>query len=208
MKRADARTAMIDAAEAIVAERGLAAMSLREVQARAGQLNKNAAQYHFGNREGLIAAVVEARMAPINDRRWRMLAELDAASPRQLVEALISPLAHAVFSHPGSRYARFLAQAAFDPQLSSMITGHIRAGSAREALNRLVGSASIPADLESSRILGVFIATITTLAHWEASPELFADPAALVVDLVDTTTAALLAPSSRPADNQLSDQPA
>ena len=111
-------------------------------------------------------------------------------------------------AHPGSRYARFLAQSAFDPQLSSMITGHIRAGSAREALNRLVGSAGIPADLESTRILGLFIVTITTLAQWEAAPELFADPAALVVDLVDTATAALLAPSSRPAQSQLSDQPA
>ena len=68
---------MIDAAEAIVADRGLAAMSLREVQARAGQLNKNAAQYYFGNREGLIAAVVETRMAPIDAARGQLLAELD-----------------------------------------------------------------------------------------------------------------------------------
>ncbi len=201
---------MIDAAEAIVADRGLAAMSLREVQVRAGQLNKNAAQYYFGNREGLIAAVVETRMAPINEQRKRLLAQLDAgaaASPRQLVEALIYPLAEAISGRAGSRYARFLAQAAFDPQLSSMISDHVRADSAREVLNRLAGSTGLPANLEMSRLQSILTTAITTLARWEAAPELFADPA-LVVDLIDTATAALLAPSSRPSsETQLSCQP-
>ena len=47
---------MIDAGERLAAERGIAAMSLREVQAAAGQRNKSAAQYHFGSRTGLIEA--------------------------------------------------------------------------------------------------------------------------------------------------------
>ena len=131
---------MIDAAEAIVAEHGLAAMSLREVGVRAGQLNKTAPQYHFGNRAGLVAAVVQTRMAPIDAARGQLLAELDATpavSVRQLVQALICPLAAAVSSRPGSRYARFLVQATFDPALSSMVAEHVRAGSARDVLNRL-----------------------------------------------------------------------
>jgi AcrR family transcriptional regulator len=145
MPRADARSARIDAAEVLVAERGLAAMSLREVQGRAGQFNKNAAQYHFGNREGLIAAVIETRMGPINERPWQMLAELDhAASIRKLMEALIYPLAQAVLNNPSSHYARFLAQAFFDPQLSAMIVGHVRAGSSREALDRLIRNTRLP----------------------------------------------------------------
>jgi len=185
-------------------------MSLREVQVRAGQLNKNAAQYYFGNREGLIAAVVESRMAPINDQRTRLLSELDGGfdtSPRQLVEALIYPLAQAISARAGSCYARFLAQAAFDPQLSSMISDHVRANSAREVLNRLIGSTGLPANLEISRLQGILTTAITTLARWEAAPELMADPA-LVVDLVDTTTAALLAPTSQPSSEpELSSQP-
>ena len=197
---------MIDAAEAIVAERGLAAMSLREVQSRAGQLNKNAAQYHFGDRTGLVAAVVEARMAPINEERWRLLAQLDrgsAVSVRQLVEVLIYPLVQAVSTHPGSRYARFLAQAAFDPQLSAMIMEHVRADSAREVLSRLVGSARLPAGLEAARLQSMFVTVIVTLAQWESSSELQPDPA-LAIDLVDTATAALLAPSSHPSASGMS----
>ena len=60
---AGAREQMIDAAERLASERGLGAMSLRDVMAEAGQRNKSAAQYHFGSREGLVEAVIEARMA-------------------------------------------------------------------------------------------------------------------------------------------------
>jgi AcrR family transcriptional regulator len=54
-----ARTAMVDAAERLMAERGIAAVSLREVQDAAEQRNKSAAHYHFGSREGLIRAIIE-----------------------------------------------------------------------------------------------------------------------------------------------------
>ena len=206
MGRTDARIAMIDAAEAIVAEHGLAAMSLREVGVRAGQLNKTAPQYHFGDRAGLVTAVVETRMASIDAARGQLLAELDATPPvsvRQLVAALICPLAEAVARRPGSRYARFLVQATFDPVLSSMIDEHVRAGSARDVITRLTGCTGLAANLEASRLQGLLTTAVTTLARWEASPELFADPA-LLPDLVDTATAALMA---RSCQDESSDQP-
>jgi AcrR family transcriptional regulator len=152
-------------------------MSLRQLQSRAGQFNKNAAQYHLGNREGLIAAIVETRTGPINERRWQMLSELDvadAALPRKLVEALICPLAQAVLNNPTSRYAPFLAaQAFFEPQVSAMTGGHVRADSSRVVLDRRTGSTGLPADLKSARVLGVFAMTIVTLANWESSSQLF-----------------------------------
>jgi len=197
MSKSAARIAMIDAAEAIVAEQGLAAMSLREVGVRAGQLNKTAPQYHFGDRVGLIAAVVETRMAPIDAARGQLLAELDLTPPvstRQLVAALICPLAEAVASRPDSRYARFLVQATFDPVLSSMVDEQVRVGSALDVINRLTGCTGLANNLETSRLQSLWSTTVTTLARWEASPELFADPA-LLPDLVDTATAALTAPS-------------
>ena len=105
---------MIDAAERLVAERGLAALTLRDVQTEAGQANKSAAQYHFGSREGLLAAVVESRMRPAGERRRELLdtIDLDANPPtmRALVEALVLPLAeqthlprgHVVRAVPGA----------------------------------------------------------------------------------------------------------
>ena len=59
------------------------------------QRNKSAARYHFGSREGLIEAVVAARMGPVNQRRLEMLAAYDARpgepSLRDLVAALVVP---------------------------------------------------------------------------------------------------------------------
>src|SRR5687768_9366109 len=109
---------MIEAAERVAAERGMAAMSLREVQAVAGQRNKSAAQYHFGSRRGLIEAIVATRMGPINEQRAARLAALDAAGGapelRSLVAVLVEPLAEATM-RPGSCWARFLAQGIADP---------------------------------------------------------------------------------------------
>ena len=69
----DARSALIEAAERLFAERGVEAVSLRDVSAAAGQRNHSAAQYHFGDRAGLIAAVYEARMSLVNERRAGLL---------------------------------------------------------------------------------------------------------------------------------------
>ena len=97
---------MIEAAERIGAQEGLAAMSLRSVQAAAGQRNKSAAQYHFGNREGLIAAVVRTRMSPVNERRLALLLALDdSAGTADLVEVLVRPPAEAVLGAPSSCWA-------------------------------------------------------------------------------------------------------
>ncbi len=61
MKRPPAREQMILAAERLIAERGIDAVSLREIGATAGQRNNSAAQYHFGTKEGLVAAIYEYR---------------------------------------------------------------------------------------------------------------------------------------------------
>src|ERR1051326_9079064 len=94
---ARSRLAMILAAERLFAERGIAAVSLREIGAAAGQRNNSAAQYHFGSKQGLVDAVVEHRMGPINERRLALLADLDTSGRgsdlRALVEALVEPFA-------------------------------------------------------------------------------------------------------------------
>jgi AcrR family transcriptional regulator len=98
------------------AERGVNGVSLREIGAAAGQLNTGAARYHFGSKVGLINAVFEHRMVPINERRTVMLdaivADGASADLRRLAEAFIVPLATALGdrAHP-SCYLRFAVQA-------------------------------------------------------------------------------------------------
>jgi AcrR family transcriptional regulator len=74
------RTALLDAAEQLVAAHGVDALSLRAVAAAAGARNTSAAAYHFGTREQLLDALFEARMAPINERRLALLAAAGGAA--------------------------------------------------------------------------------------------------------------------------------
>lgn len=194
---------MIDVAERLMAERGIGVVSLRQVQRGSGQRNKSAAQYHFGSREGLIAAIVETRMAPINERRLALLAELDAAGrgedPRRLVEALVLPLAE-VTGVTGSTYARFLAQALADPSASSLVGAHLRAESFRQVCERLMlhgFPTDVPHDLRVARVDRVVSLVIISLAAWEAGR--FPDRlrmAARLSDLVDVCVGMLHAPVS------------
>lgn len=98
------------------AERGINGVSLREIGAAAGQLNTGAARYHFGSKTGLINAVFEHRMVPINQLRMQILDELEAtrrtADMRALTAAFLQPLSTALGDTGSpSWYLRFAVQA-------------------------------------------------------------------------------------------------
>ena len=57
--RADATGAIMRAAEQMFAERGLDGVSLREITRAVGARNTSATQYHFGDRKGLLRAIVD-----------------------------------------------------------------------------------------------------------------------------------------------------
>ena len=192
-----ARESMIDAAERLIAEQGIAACSLREVQALAGQRNKSAAHYHFGSHDGLVEAIVETRMAPVNAQRLAMIERLDADGRghdlRLLVEVLVDPLADATLGRPGSAYARFLAQVLADPKTSAVVGRHLRAESFRIARQRLADQLDgVPDELRSVRIERAVGLVVVSLAAWEDTP----GSPARVADLVDACVAVLRAPLS------------
>src|SRR6476646_10577007 len=110
----DARTALVDQAERLFAERGIESVSLRDVCAAAGQRNHSAAQYHFGDRAGLVAAVYDHRMAVVNERRHAMLDAIeDPGDVTAVVRAVVEPLAAVVVETAGW-YGRFLARTQWD----------------------------------------------------------------------------------------------
>jgi AcrR family transcriptional regulator len=107
------RERLILAGERVFAERGVGAASLREIGVAAGQRNTAAAQYHFGTKEALIAAIFEYRMTAINARRLEMLARAQAdgraGDLRSMLEAYVFPLAESIAAG-GKHYGRFMAQ--------------------------------------------------------------------------------------------------
>ena len=58
-RSAATRRKFIRAAQKLYAEKSIDAVSLNQVTSAAGQKNRNALQYHFGSREGLIQAILD-----------------------------------------------------------------------------------------------------------------------------------------------------
>lgn len=121
----DTKDRILDAAEKLIAEKGFAATSLRNITSEAG-VNLAAVNYHFGSKEALIASVFDRRINPLNERR---LAALDAlleraeGSPLILEEILRSLIGPALgmrhdLGEAGDRFMRIVGQAHTDPDRS------------------------------------------------------------------------------------------
>lgn len=66
------REHLLDVAETLFLEQGTG-VSLRAIVREAGQRNQSALQYHFGNRDGLITALVDRRQEQVEARRAELV---------------------------------------------------------------------------------------------------------------------------------------
>lgn len=118
------REALLSAAERLFAERGMYAVSNRQISEAAGQGNNAAACYHFGTRTDLLRAIEAKHRIPIEELRQRMLAAIAGSTEmRDWVDALVRPLTGhlAALGNP-TWYARFAAQAMADPGYRAVVT--------------------------------------------------------------------------------------
>ena len=106
-----AREALIAVAERLFAERGVDAVPVGDVVKAAGQRNSSAVQYHFGNKAGLLQAILEPHQARLDARRAEMLDDLgEQPGLEALIEALVRPLASLLDDESGRHYIRIRAQ--------------------------------------------------------------------------------------------------
>lgn len=200
----ETREALIRAGERLFGERGIAAVSLREVAAAAGQGNNSAVRYHFGSRDGLVDAIFTYRMERIDERRRAMLAQA-APSPgtRELLEAFVFPFAESIGHEDGvSWYARFVRQVVFDPGFD--VFAPPRGDATRglrvviDGLNRSI--TGVPEPVRLRRLLQVAQLVVHSLADQEAalaSGRAVVPTSLIAADLVDCCAALLEAPVSR-----------
>ncbi|WP_433520349.1 TetR family transcriptional regulator [Nocardia pseudovaccinii] len=111
MATEDPRSALLDAGERLIAERGVD-VPLRDIAAAAGQRNNSAVHYYFDSRSGLLEAIVDRRMNWLEDRRMGLLAQYEAEGTaheiRTLVAMLAAPILELIYTAQVTHYGRFL----------------------------------------------------------------------------------------------------
>ena len=119
----DTRSLLLDTAERLFAERGVATVSTREIGKAAGQANKSVVGYHFGTREDLVLAIAQRHSADIEQRRGALLSVRRASEGlAPWLSVLVEPItAHLASLGAPSFYARFLAHCMPDPQLHALV---------------------------------------------------------------------------------------
>ncbi|BCN52128.1 TetR/AcrR family transcriptional regulator [Prescottella equi] len=111
MNPPNGRPGLIDAAERLVAERGLHGVSAREVMRAAGQRNHGAIVYYFGSWQGLLAAVWAARAGNAELQSDLIRAAGDAEDRLvALATAYVRPFVAEVAARKPSYWARFNEQ--------------------------------------------------------------------------------------------------
>ena len=84
---ADPRIVIMDAAERLCAERGLEAVSVRDIVAEAN-VNLSAINYYFKSLNNLLVSIFKRRGAEIEAEREKLLAEAAKKKPPELREAV------------------------------------------------------------------------------------------------------------------------
>ncbi|MET0144167.1 MAG: helix-turn-helix domain-containing protein [Ilumatobacteraceae bacterium] len=105
---------LIAAAERLFATRGIDGVSLREINREAQQRNTTSLQYHFGDREGLLHAIIEKHGREIDARRNALLDQYETnrvPALRPLASAFVLPLVAKLQDPDGGRaYLRIAAE--------------------------------------------------------------------------------------------------
>lgn len=124
------REKLIRAAERLMAEHGITAVGLQEIQRAADQRNRSAIAYHFGDRDGLVEAI-QANRRPALDQACGELLEQASTGGEPSVDDLVGALvgAQATCLHDesgrdyliiaGERAARLGAVALLEAQAAS-----------------------------------------------------------------------------------------
>ncbi|MGW0762872.1 TetR/AcrR family transcriptional regulator [Streptomyces sp. NPDC002814] len=149
------REQILTAAERLFAERGVYAVSNRQVSEAAGQGNNAAVGYHFGTKADLIRAIVRKHDGRIEEIRSRLLAQIgDSTDVRDWVDCLVRPVPeHLADLGSPTWYARFCAQVMTDPALYEiMIEESLGSPTLRQVIDGLRRCLpDLPADVRAER---------------------------------------------------------
>ena len=201
--RGDAtRRSILTAAERLFAERGISAVPLRDIGLAAGQRNHAVVQYHFGDRDEVVRAIVESRGAESEAKRIDVTTELmlgrKPARVDDVVSAFVRPLA--IHIRPGNHYLAFLSRFITEAGGYESLGTDVHTGGSVLAIRPLLGRLvpQVPEAILDERWYVLMTSAVHALARYQsalARPSgLPAEIDVLIEDLVAFLSAGLTAP--------------
>lgn len=160
---------LLDVAERLFARNGVEQVALTRIVAASGQRNRSALHYHFGSRDGVLAAVLDRRIKSVNALRNGMIDDL----PRQgtgiadAVHLIIAPICLTMMNEPwGGNYVSILAQVSFRPKLGERVD-EANLTSIRRC-RRMIEDAlpHIPPAVHRRRYRWLFDSVVLQVARW------------------------------------------
>ena len=115
------RQRLLDAGERLFAAHGWNGVSIRALAAEA-DVTLSALNYHFGEKENLLAEIFAARAAPIATERLRLLAVIEATGAPTLeavIEAFLRPALTVSSQFGGEAFVKLRARLATEPEAFS-----------------------------------------------------------------------------------------
>ncbi|WP_067488042.1 TetR family transcriptional regulator [Actinomadura hibisca] len=201
------RERLLDAAQRLYAERGLDAVSLREINQAAGARNATAVQYHFTDRAGIVAAILARHLPEVDARRHALLDAYEAApgpaddpDVRALAGALVRPLAARLADRGGREFLEIWAAVLSRPRPlipATALTDPAQADPADSIARwRALAEPLLSADaIRLHRRFTAILTAATELARRARSGP-HADDRLFTSYLIDVVTAVLAAPVS------------
>lgn len=168
------RLRILTEAERLFAERGLSAVPLRDIGQAAGQRNHAAVQYHFGDREEVVRAILEYRGAESEVSRADIVANLmlgeAAPTVTDVVGAFVHPLA--IHFRPDNHYLTFLSLFITEEGgYESLIGAGVGTGSQVISLRSLLGKLlpEIPEAILDERWWVTLTSAVHALARYQTA---------------------------------------
>ena len=168
--KGQARTLILDAAEWLFAEHGIASVSNRQIGAAAGQGNTSVVGYHFGSKDELIRALIRRFDGEAEVLRAAMVNQIgDSAELREWVRCLVFPYSDTLAARrPPTWYARLNAQIMADPVLRNVQLEEAVSASLQQVIRGLEAStAELPGPVFRERALMAGHILIQTCADFE-----------------------------------------
>lgn len=204
----DPRARLKQAARRLFAERGVHAVTVREIARAAGQKNLGVVGYYFGTKENLVAEILTDGATSIEARRIAHLDRLEAEggpkTVREAVEALVLPSAMfgADETEAGEHFNRFLLLLSLSDSdfIDRTLEGRWNAGYQRclTHLRRLMPDMPIAAKNRRFVFVGAYVSSLLALRESKLHDPTRAHSRwrsdATLRDIVETTTAILEAP--------------